>query len=325
MSSRIEMRCVWVAACALGCAQPAAAQSWPAQTVRVVVPYPPGGGTDYMGRLLAAKLTEQLKHSFIVDNRPGAAGTVGSAFVAKAAPDGHTLLVTAPEMSIDPSLRMNLPYNVLKDFTPISQLSSGPYMLAGHPSLPVKTIKDVIALAKAQPGKLNYGSSGSGSINHLKGELLQVMARIRLEHVPFKGVGPAITAVMGGEIEFVFASTTALGQHIKNGRLRGIGITGLKRYSLLPEVPTISESGVKGYDVTGWYALFAPPGLSADIARRLHAETARALNNQDSKSKLEITGNEPVASSPAEFAEFLRAEIDKWAAVIKSSGIKKIE
>lgn len=325
MNSRIEMRCVWVAACALGGAQPVAAQSWPAQTVRVVVPYPPGGGTDYMGRLLAARLTEQLKQSVIVDNRPGAAGTLGSAFVARAAPDGYTLLVTAPEMSIDPSLRLNLPYNVLKDFTPVSQLSSGPYMLAGHPSLPVKTIKDVIALAKAEPGKLNYGSSGSGSINHLKGELLQVMARIRLEHVPFKGVGPAITAVMGGEIEFVFASTTALGQHVKSGKLRGIGVTGLKRYSLLPEVPTISESGVKGYDVTGWYALFAPSGLSSDIARRLHAETVRALNNQDSKSKLEITGNEPVASSPAEFAEFLRAEIDKWAAVIKSSGIKKIE
>jgi tripartite-type tricarboxylate transporter receptor subunit TctC len=198
-------------------------------------------------------------------------------------------------------------------------------MLAGHPSVPVKTIKDLISLAKAQPGKLNYGSSGTGSINHLKGELLQVMAGIRLEHVPFKGVGPAITAVMGGEIEFVFASTTALGQHVKGGKLRGIGVTGTKRFSLLPEVPTIAESGVTGYNVTGWYALFAPAGMPADIARRLHAETVRALNNQDAKGKLEITGNEPVASSPAEFAEFLRAEIDKWATVIKSSGIKKIE
>lgn len=314
-----------LAASACSITMPLSAQTWPTQPVRLVVPYPPGGGTDYMGRLIAAKYTEQLRSTFVVDNRPGAAGVIGSAYVAKAAPDGHTLLVTAPEMSIDPSLRSNLPYNVLKDFTPISQLTSGPYMLAGHPSIPIRTVKDLVALAKAQPGKLNYGSSGAGSINHLKGELLQVMAGIRLEHVPFKGVGPAITAVMGGEIELVFASTTALGQHIKAGKLRGIGVTGAKRYSLLPEVPTISESGVKGYDVTGWYALFAPAGLPADIVRRLHTETVRALNNQDAKGKLEVTGNEPVASSPAEFAAFLRAEIDKWASVIKAGGIKKIE
>jgi tripartite-type tricarboxylate transporter receptor subunit TctC len=275
--------------------------------------------------LLSAKFSEQLGATFVVDNRPGAAGTIGSAHVAKATADGYTLLVTAPEMSIDPSLRLNLPYNVLKDFAPISQLTSGPYMLAGHPSLPIKTVKDLIALAKAHPGKLNYGSSGTGSINHLKGELLRVMAGIRLEHVAFKGVGPAITAVMGGEIELVFASTTALGQHVKSGRLRGLGVTGPKRFAVLPDVPTIAESGVPGYSVVGWYALFAPAGTPADIVRRLHAETARALLAKDAREKLAGTGNEPVASSPAEFAEFLRAEIDKWASVIKTAGIKRIE
>lgn len=318
-----ERALLFAIACAL--TAPAAAQTWPAQPVRLVVPYPPGGGVDYMGRLLSEKFTEQFRSSFVVDNRAGAAGTIGSGFVAKAAPDGYTLLVTAPEMAIDPSLRLNMPYNVTKDFAPISQLTSGPYILAGHPSIPVKTVKDLIALAKAQPGKLNYGSSGAGSINHLKGELLQFMAGIRWVHVPFKGVGPAITAVLGGEIEFVFASTTALGQHVKARKLHGIGVTGTKRFATLPDMPTISESGLPGYDVTGWYALFAPANTPADIVRRVHAETVRALNTPDSKEKLALTGNEPVASSPAEFAQFLRTEIDKWAAVIKSSGIQKIE
>lgn len=304
---------------------PAAAQTWPAHPVRLIVPYPPGGGVDYTGRLLAVKLTEQVGSPFIVDNRPGAAGAIGSAFTAKAAPDGYVLLITAPEISIDPSLRLNLPYNVLNDFTPISQLTSHAYILAAHPSLPVRTVKDLVALAKSQPGKLHYGSAGTGSINHLKGELFQVMAGIRMEHVPFKGGGPAIIATMGGEIELVFNSTAALGQYVKAGKLRGIGVTGSKRFALLPDLPTIAEGGVAGYNVTGWYALFGPARMPVDIVRRLHTETVRALNSQDAKARLETSGNEPVASSPAEFAEFLRAEIDKWAVVIKSSGIKKIE
>ena len=319
----IERALLFAIACAI--AAPAAAQTWPAQPVRLVVGFSPGGGVDFMGRLLSVKFTEQFRSSFVVENRAGAAGTIGSAYVAKAVPDGHTLLITPPEMALDVSLRLNLPYDAIRDFAPISQLTSGQFMLAAHPSVPVRTVKDLILLAKAQPGKLNYGSSGTGSINHLKGELLQSMTGIRWEHVPFKGVGPAIAAVMGGEIEFVLASTAALGQLVKAGKLRGIGVTGTKRFATLPDVPTISESGIPGYNVTGWYGLFAPAGTSADIVRRVHAETVRALNTQDAKEKLASTGNEPVASSPTEFARFLRTEIDKWAAVIKSGGIKKIK
>jgi len=301
------------------------AQEWPTKVVKLVVPYAPGGGTDYVARLLATKLTEQGVGTFIIENRPGGGGTVGSATVARAAPDGYTLLVTAPEMSTDPSVRLSLPYDVSKDFAPISQLTSGPYLLAANPSVPIRTVEELIAAAKRQPDKYNYGSSGNGTINHLKGELFQIMTGIRWQHVPYKGSGPSITAAVSGEVEFVFASTTALTPFIQSGRLRGIGVTGTERFALLPDVPTIAESGVPGYDVTGWYALFAPAGTPPDILRRIHTATKRALSDPDVKAKLAATGNVPVASSPAEFTVFLRSEMDKWAGVIKTSGVQKIE
>ena len=312
--------CAAFATLALGAG--AGAQTYPAHPVRIIVPFPPGGGVDTVTRLLVHKLTEQMGGSFVVDNRPGAAATIGAAFVARAEPDGYTLLTSAPEFSINPSVRSKLPYDPFQDFTYISQLTSGQYMLVSHPSVPVKTVKDVIALAKARPGQLNYGSSGSGGILHLSGQLFQLMTGIRWVHVPFKGTGPARQALMGGEIEFVFAGTITLVGPVRAGQVRPVAVTGPKRFAELPDVPTISESGVPGYNVTGWYGFYAPAGTPADIVRRLHAETKRALMSPDVKENLAKTGNEPVASSPEEFAAFVRAEIGKWAKVVKATKLR---
>jgi len=297
-------------------------QAWPARAVRIIVPFAPGGGVDTVTRFLAQKLTEQLGGSFVVENRPGGAGVLGADLVARAAPDGYTLLTSAPEFSINPSVRSKLPYDPFKDFAYISQLTSGQFMLASHPSVPVKTVTQIIALAKSRPGQLNYGSSGAGGINHLAGELFRSMAGIRWVHVPFKGAGPATIGLIGGEIDFIFASTTGLVGPAKTGKVRAIAVTGPKRFTELPDVPTIAESGVPGYNVTGWYGFYAPGGTSADILRRLHAEARRALDNPEIKEKLVKTGNEPVVSTPEEFAAFMRAEITKWAKVVKASNLR---
>jgi tripartite-type tricarboxylate transporter receptor subunit TctC len=306
-------------------AVPAAAQTWPARPVRIIVPFAPGGGVDTVTRFLAQKLSEQTGSPFVVDNRPGGAAVLGTELVARAAPDGYTLLTSAPEFSINPSMRSKLPYDPFKDFAYISQLTAGQFMLASHPSVPVKTVRQVIALAKARPGELNYGSSGTGGINHLAGALFQSMTGIRWVHVPFKGAGPSTIGLIGGHIDFVFASTTGLVGPAKAGKVRAIAVTGPKRFTELPQVPTIAESGVPGYYVTGWYGFYAPAGTSAEIVRRLHTEARRGLNSPEVAEKLEKTGNVPVTSSPAEFAAFVRAEIGKWAKVIKDSSLKKID
>jgi tripartite-type tricarboxylate transporter receptor subunit TctC len=313
---------VILVACSL--AAPAIAQTWPERTVRIVAPFSPGGGTDIVGRLLAQKLSSQMGGRFVVENRPGAAATIGASYVARAAPDGYTLLISAPEMSIHPSMRSKLRYDPLKDFALISQLTSGQFMLASHPSVPIKTVKELIAYAKARPGQLNYGSSGTGGINHLSGQFLQLTAGFRWVHVPFKGSGASRIALMTGEIDFVFGSTASLVGPAGSGRVRAIAVTGPKRFAEFPNVPTIAESGVPGFNVTGWYGFYAPAGTPADIVRRLNAGVKRALNSPDVKEKLAKTGNEVVASSPEEFAAFLRAQIAKWAKVIRDSGVKKI-
>jgi tripartite-type tricarboxylate transporter receptor subunit TctC len=300
---------------------PVAAQTWPARPVRIIAPFPPGGGTDTVGRLLAQKFAEQIGGSFVVENRPGAAGVLGAELVARAAPDGYTLLISAPEMSINPSMRSKVPYDALRDFAFISQLTSGQFMLASHPSVPARTVKQLIALAKTRPGQLNYATSGAGGINHLAGELLQSVAGFRWVHVPFKGAGPAVIAAIGGEVDFVIAATTGLVEHARAGKVRPIAVTGRKRFGELPEVPTLAEGGVPGYEVTGWYGFYAPAGISPEIVRRLHAEAKRGLNSPDVKEKLVRTGNEPVVSTPEEFATFVRAEIAKWAKVVKEANL----
>jgi tripartite-type tricarboxylate transporter receptor subunit TctC len=299
---------------------PVAAQSWPARPVRIIVPFPAGGGLDIVMRLVAQRLSEQTGGSFLVDNRGGAVGVIGAELAARAVPDGYTLFTSAPEFSINPSIR-KLPYDPFKDFAYVTQLTSGQFMLASHPSVPAKSIKQLIAIAKARPRQLTYASSGAGGINHLAGELLQSLTGIELVHVAYKGTGPAITALMGGHIDFMVASTTGLIAPVKAGKLRAIGVTGKRSLKQLPEVPTISEAGVPGYEVTGWYGMYAPANTPSEIIRRLHAETVRALNSEELREALEKTGNESVGSTPEEFLAFVRTEIAKWGKVVKAANI----
>ncbi|MBM3341879.1 MAG: tripartite tricarboxylate transporter substrate binding protein [Betaproteobacteria bacterium] len=229
----------------------ALAQPYPANSVRIISPFPPGGGNDTVARFLAAKLPEQMGGNFVVENRAGSAGLIGADTAAKSAPDGYTRLVTSPEFAINPNMRAKMPYDTFKDFAFISQLTSGQFMLSCHPSLPAKTLQDVLALARARPGQINYASSGSGGINHLAGELLQSMTGIRWTHVPYKGAAPAVVATMSGETECAFTSTTGAVAHVKAGRLRAIALTGNRRFTELANVPTMAEAGVAGYSVTG--------------------------------------------------------------------------
>jgi tripartite-type tricarboxylate transporter receptor subunit TctC len=305
-----------------GLALPAHSQAWPTRTVRIISPFAPGGGSDTVARFLAAKLPEQMGSAFVVENRAGSGGLIGADVVAKAAPDGYTLLISSPEFAIHPSMRTKMPYDTFKDFAFISQLASGQFMIACHPNVPVKNAKELIALAKARPGQLTYGTSGNGGINHLAGELLQVMSGIKWTHVPYKGAGPAMIAAMSGETEFAFASTIGMVNHVKAGKLRGVAVTGDRRYGELPGVLTVAEAGLPGYNVTGWYGLYAPANTPGDIVRRLHEESRRALASPDIKDKLIKAGNEPVGSSPAEFAAFVRAEFDKWAKVVKAANLR---
>lgn len=298
------------------------AASYPDRPVRVIVPFTPGGGVDAIARLITQKLGEQLGTTFVVDNRPGAGGVLGARLAAQASPDGHTLLISAPEFAINPSARPNAGYDPIRDFSFISQLSSGQFMLVRNPSVPVKNVKELLTLAKSRPGELNYGSSGAGSITHLSAELFQSMAGIRWTHVAFKGTGPAIRALLGGEIEFLFSGTAPIAGLVQAGKISPIAVTGSKRLAYFPDVPTIAESGVPGYEVTGWYGFYAPARTPAAMINRLNAETVKALKASDVQARLKKTGNEAVGSSSGEFATFVRAEQEKWAKVIRQIGLQ---
>lgn len=319
-------RGTWVAVCAAGLlfvtARDAGAQVYPARSVRMVVPFAPGGGTDLTARAVSQKLAEQLGVSVVVDNRPGAGSVIGTEIVAKAPPDGYTLLTVAPEFSINPSLLRTLPYDPMRDFAFISQLTSGQYFFSTHPSVPVKSVKEFISIAKARPGQLTYGSSGNGSANHLAGVMFQAMTETKLVHVPYKGAGPSSIALMSGEIDFMFSSTSAAIAHVKSGKLRAIAVTGPKRLSLTPEIPTVSESGVPGFEVTGWYIMLAPAGTPRGVIVKLNAEVVKAVQSPAVKERFASLGTEPVGNSPEACAEFIRSEIAKWAKVVKASGAK---
>jgi len=298
-----------------------AASSYPLRPIRMIVAYPPGGGTDQVGRVMAEQLTQTLGQQVVVDNRGGATGNIGTELAARAAPDGYTLLMgnVAPN-AVNVSLFRKLGFDPVKDFAPVSLVAITPNILVAHPSLPVKSIKDLIALAKAKPGTLNFPSAGVGSSSHLAGELLKSLAGISMVHVPFKGGGPALVATIAGEVQIMFATMPAAMPHVKSGKVRPVAVTTTRRSQAMPELPTIAESGVKGYDAATWYGLLAPAGTPKAIVDRLHGDTVKILAGP-TRQRLEAQGFEPDGGTPAAFAAYIQSEIVKWAKVIKDAGI----
>jgi tripartite-type tricarboxylate transporter receptor subunit TctC len=298
------------------------AQSYPAKTVRLVVPFAPGGSTDIIGRTVAQKLTELWGQTVIVDNRPGGSTVIGTDIVAKSAPDGHTLLVTPAPFTIVPSLLAKLPYDPGKDFEPITLINTTPLVVVVHPGVPARSVKELIALARAKPGSLNYGSSGSGGSNHLAGELFNAMAGVKTVHIPYKGNAPALTDLLGGHVDLVYNGLTSALPFIKAGKLRALAVTSLARAGALPELPTLDESGLKGFQAVAWNGLTAPARTSKDIVARVNADVVKIMKSPELVERLKSEGSDPVGSTPEQYAAFLREEIVKWAKVIKLANIK---
>ena len=299
----------------------AAAQSYPAKPIRFVAPSSAGSGVDIVCRLLAPKLSEALGQQVVVDNRAGVGGNLGAEIAARAAPDGYTLFMATPSQPISSSLHAKLNYDLLRDFVPISLLTTGHFMLVVHPSVPAKSVKELIALAQSRPGKLNYASAGIGNATHLAGELFNIMAKVKTVHIPYKGGGLARNDMLGGQVDFMFHNITAVLGDVQSGRLRGLAVTGPKRALAAPDLPTVAEAALPGYEITSWFGVMAPADTAQDVLARLHREFVRAVQLPDIKEKLANLGAEPVGGSPADFAAFVKTEIARWAAVIKSAGI----
>jgi len=298
----------------------AAAQSYPSRPVRIVVPLSPGGFADTPARLLAPRLSAQFGRQFFVENRPGAGSTIGADFVAKSAPDGYTLLLTGTPHVISAHLYKTLPYDALKDFTPIALVASGPYALVVNPKLPVSSVKELIAAAKAQPGRIDYASSGNGSAQHLVGALFASMAGISLNHVPYKGSGPAMQDLLGGQVLVSFAGVPNVLGHVRSGKLRALGVTTARRWSELPDVPTISEAGLAGYEATLWLDIVGPAGMPQDLVQRLHTEIGKALHEPELQRSFHVAGVEAGFLAPQELGAFIRSEHDKWGKVVRDTG-----
>ena len=298
------------------------AQGYPDKPLKLVVPFPPGGPTDIVGRLVAQKLAEGIGQPVVVENRPGAGGTVGSTAVARAPADGYTLLYGSTTLAIAPSLYRDLAYDPRTAFAPISLVSRGQIIAAVNAQLPAKTLKDFIALAKSSPGRINYGSAGSGTPPHLAAELFKTVAGVDLVHVPYKGGGPAVSDLAGGQVQVIFEGLPTLLPHIKSGKVRALAITGAKRDPALPEVPTFAEAGLPGYDANFWNGLVAPAGTPAEVIARLNSVLVQALATPEVHAALVRLGLEAAGTTPQQFGDFIAAEIDKWARVVKASGAK---
>lgn len=298
------------------------AQNYPTRAIRLVVPSSPGGGSDILGRILAQKLGEALGQQVVVDNRAGAGGVIGVDIVAKSVPDGYTLLISPASLAINPSMYSKLPFNAMRDLAPITQLVSAANVLAVHPSVPAKTVKELIALAQAKPGNLVAGSAGVGTSPHLSAELFKAMAKLDMVIVPYKGSGQGMVSLLAGEIALMFPTLPSAIQYIKAGKLRALGVTTTNRAAVLPDVPAIADAGLPGYEATQWFGILAPAGTPRTIIERLHQEITRALRAPDVKDRMTAEGTEVVGSTPEEFASHIKLETEKWARVIKAAGIK---
>ncbi len=306
----------------LAVAPGASGQAFPAKAVRLVVPSSPGGGGDFTARIIAPKLSEYLRQQIVVENRAGANTMIGTEAVARAAPDGYTLLVVPAPFVINPAMYRKIPYDVVRDFAPVTQVVSLPNLLISHPSLPVKTVKELIAFAKAKPAQLAYASAGTGSSPHMSMELFASLSGLRLVHVPYKGAGPGVLDVIAGHVPVMMPSIVSSLGHVRIGRLRGLGVTSRQRASAAPDIPTIAETGVPGYEAVVPFGIAAPAGTPREIVNLLQAEIARVLQLADVKARLLTEGAEPVGSSPDEFGAFIRSEIEKWIKVVKNAGIQ---
>ncbi len=296
------------------------AQSYPTGPVRVIVPFPPGGGVDGAGRLISQKLSEALGKPFVVENRSGANGMIGSELAAKSAKDGYTLMVNGANFVTTPSLYAKVTYDPIRDFEPVSLIALAPNVLVVHPSLPVNSVKELIALARARPGQVNFAGSGSGSTPHLAAELFNTLAKVDMVHVPYRGTGPAIVGLMSGEASVMFMPTTNAVPLVKSGRLRALAVTSRQRVPAMPELPTVSESGLKGYESSQWYGLFAPAGTPADVIALLNSQVVKIMQAPDMKQRMTAEGLVAVGSTRDEFAAYVKVELAKWAKVIKASG-----
>jgi len=301
----------------------AAAQNYPARPVRLIVPFPAGGTTDILARAIAQKLSEGLGQQFVVDNRPGAGGNIGADFVAKAPPDGYTLLMgTVGTQAINTSLYAKMPYDAAKDFAPVVLVAGVPNVLVVNTALPVRTVADLVKLAKEKPGTINFASSGNGTSIHLSGELFKVMTGVQMSHVPYKGSAPALVDLIGGQVQVMFDNLPSALPHVKSGKLRAVAVTSTKRAPALPDVPTIAESGVPGFEATSWFGILGPAGTPRDVVTKINAEANKALQSSEMKEKLLSQGAEAAGGSPEQFGDYIKSETVKWAKVVKESGAK---
>jgi tripartite-type tricarboxylate transporter receptor subunit TctC len=318
----MNTRVAWLLALACLVQAGAFAQGYPSRPARMLVGFTPGGGVDINARLAASKLSEYLGQQFVVENRPGAGTNIANEAVSKAAPDGYTLLFTSPAVAINMSLYKNPPYDALRDLAAVSIFSESTNILVVPSSLPVKSVLELVALAKEKPGVLNYSSAGPGTTQHLAGELFKLRTGTNIVHVPYKGSAPSLTALISGDVQLSFVNPIAIGQHIKSGRLRALGVAGAKRTTFLPDVPTLKEAGVEGVEVPLWFGLLAPAGTPGDIVHALAAAVAKGAHSPDMQKKLIDQGAEPVGNTPEEFQAMLKEEVARWAEVVKTSGAR---
>lgn len=306
-------------------AVPALAQApdvYPSKPIRFILPFPPGGGTDILGRLISERLAAALGQPVVIENRGGAGGNVGAEAAAKSAPDGYAIVLVAPSLAISPSLYSKLNYDPVKDFAPISLVATVPNVMVTHPSVPAQTLAEFIALARTKPGGMNFGSGGSGTSNHLAGELFNIVAGVKLVHVPYKGVNLAMNDVLGGQVQLVVIGIPAAAPHIRAGRLRALAVVAPQRSPSLPDVPTVAEAGLPNFEVSTWYGVLAPAGTPRAIINRLNTELVKIMQVPELKERLAAMATDPVTSTPEEFAELIKQEISRWAKVVREAGLK---